>query len=67
MKVRIFVIITLIVMLAVALDTGFILIWRLFTLALLALLVSYFWALLSIRGIGATHGQLPGKGRTFRI
>ena len=61
MKNRVFVILVLLTILALALATGFSLLWRLFILALLMLLISYWWVFLGIRNIEAQVKQLPQR------
>ncbi|MDP2731377.1 MAG: DUF58 domain-containing protein [Dehalococcoidales bacterium] len=51
MKNRLVFIIVPLILLALALVSGFVLLWRLFFLSLLVILLSYLWAHLSIRGI----------------
>ena len=51
MKNRIVTIIVILVLLVLALTSGFVLVWRLFFLSVLVLVVSYLWAYLGIRGI----------------
>lgn len=51
MKIRVVLIIVPLVILALALSGGFVLVWRLFSLSLVVLLISYLWARLGIRGI----------------
>ncbi len=51
MKTRVVLIIVLLVLLTLALTWGFVLMWRLFSLTVLVLVLSYLWVRLGIRGI----------------
>jgi uncharacterized protein (DUF58 family) len=52
------------VILGLALFTGHILLWRLFSLSVLVLLLSYLWAWLGIRGI---EGQVKKSGGSYQV
>ena len=70
MRIRVLVLISFFVILALALDTGFILIWRLLFLSLLAILVSFAWTFLNSRGMGSQTGRLPKQcqvGDSFAV
>ena len=64
MKTRVALIIAPLVILALALAGGFILLWRLFFLSVAVLLLSYLWALFSIRGI---EGQVKKSSERCQV
>jgi uncharacterized protein (DUF58 family) len=63
MKLRILYILIPIAIGILASATGFSLLWRLFILSCLVLLISYLWALISIRNISTTVSPLPPQNR----
>lgn len=61
MRTRIFIFTVIATLAAVALATGFILVWRLLFISILLCLISYLWTVFGIRGLSCQVKQLPKR------